>query len=96
LRRDAANADPMLGHLRDINQLGCFVRVSPPPLLNAHVRLVVSINEVRLRARGVVHRGDGASGVFIQFTEIHCQDKSALKHLIAQLSGSESVPASTV
>lgn len=97
LRRDAANADPMSGHLRDINQLGCFVRVSPPPSLNTHLRLVlVTVEGVRVRARGVVHRVDGASGVFIQFTEIHRQDKPALEHLIARLSGSESVPASTV
>ena len=94
LRRDAANAEPMRGQLRDINQLGCFVRVSPPPALNAHVRLVVVTEEgVNLRARGVVHRVDGASGVFIRFTEIHRQDKPALKHLIARLSGSEGVTA---
>jgi hypothetical protein len=95
LRRDAANAEPMRGHLRDINQLGCFVRVSPPPVLNSHLRLVLTIDETALRARGVVHRVDGASGVFIQFTEIHRQDKPALKHLIARLSGSENVAASS-
>ena len=92
LRRDAANAEPMRGQLRDINQLGCFVRVSPPPVLNAHVRLVVLTAEgVNLRARGVVHRVDGASGVFIRFTEIHRQDKPVLKHLIANLSAKQDV-----
>ncbi len=96
LRRDAANAEPMRGQLRDINQLGCFVRVSPPPVLNAHVRLVlVTAEGVRLRARGVVHRVDGASGVFVRFTEIHRQDKPALKLLIATLSGSEDVTATS-
>ena len=96
LRRETANADPMQGHLRDINQLGCFVRVSPPPSLHTRLRLVLSVGGVELRARGVVHRVDGASGVFIQFTEIHSEDKAALKHLIGRLSGSENVAASAV
>ncbi len=91
LRRDAANAEAMQGHLRDINQLGCFVRVSPPPSLNTHLRLVVTIDEVKLRARGVVHRVEAAFGVFIQFAEIHRQDKPALRNLIARLSGSENI-----
>jgi len=95
LRRDAANAEPMQGQLRDINQLGCFVRVSPPPSLNAHLRLVLNIDALKLRARGVVHRVDGASGIFVQFTEIHRQDKPVLKGLIARLSGSENITASS-
>jgi hypothetical protein len=94
LQRDVANAEVMRGQLRDINQLGCFVRVSPPPPLNAHLRLVLAIEQSKLRARGVVHRVDGASGVFVQFTEIHRQDNPALKQLIARLSGSENVTAS--
>jgi hypothetical protein len=96
LRRDAANADAMKGHLRDINHLGCFVRVSPPPSLHTHLRLVVTVDEATVRARGVVHRVDGASGVFIQFTEIHRGDKPTLNHLIDHLSGSESVSTSAV
>ena len=95
VRRDAANADPTVGHLRDINQLGCFVRVTPPPSLNARLRLVLMVNKVRLRARGVVHRVDGASGIFIQFTEIHHQDRPALQQLIARLSGDENVATSS-
>jgi hypothetical protein len=95
LRRDAANAEAMRGHLRDINQLGCFVRVSPHPALNSHLRLELTIDEIKLRARGVVRRVDGASGIFVQFTEIHRQDKPALKHLIARLSGSENTTASS-
>lgn len=96
LRRDTANADPMRGHLRDINQLGCFARVSPAPSLHTHLHLVVTADEVAVRARGVVHRVDGASGIFIQFTEIHHEDKAALKHLIGRLSGSENVATSAV
>ena len=94
LRRDAANADPVNGHLRDINHLGCFVRVSPPPSLHTHLRLVVMVEGASVRAHGVVHRADGVSGVFIQFTEIHREDKSILEHLIARLAGNESVRAS--
>ena len=93
--RDAPGAEPTQGQLRDINQLGCFVRVSPPPSLNAHVRLVLVIHEVRVRARGVVHRVEGASGIFVQFTEIHHQDRPALKHVIARLAGSESITATS-
>ena len=96
LRRDTPNADPMKGHLRDINHLGCFVRVSPPPSLHTHLRLVVTVDEVAVRAHGVVHRVEGASGAFIQFTEIHREDKAILHHLINRLSGSESVSASAV
>lgn len=95
LCRDAANAEAMKGHLRDINHLGCFVRVSPAPSLHAHLRLVVMVEEAAVRAHGVVHRVDGVSGVFIQFTEIHREDKPILEHLIARLDGSESVGAST-
>lgn len=89
VRRDAADAESFMGHLRDINQLGCFVRVSPPPQLNARLRLVLIIDEFRLRARGVVHRVDGVSGIFVQFTEIHRQDRPTLKLLIAHLAGSD-------
>src|SRR5574341_1779971 len=96
LRRDLADADAMNGHLRDINHLGCFVRVSPQPALHTHLRLVVLVEGAAVRALGVVHRVDGASGVFIQFTEIHRDDKPALQHLIARLAGNESVRASTV
>ena len=96
LRRETANADPMQGYLRDINQLGCFVCVSPVPSLHTRLNLVLHIGEVALRARGVVHRVDGASGVFVQFTEIHREDKAALKHLISRLSGSENVATSSV
>ena len=95
LRRESADADPVQGHLRDINQLGCFARVSPPPSLHTRLSLVLHLGETQLRARGVVHRVDGASGVFIQFTEIHSEDKAILKHLINRLSGSENVAASS-
>ena len=95
LRREAADAESMLGYLRDINELGCFVRVTPPPSLNARLRLVLMVNEVRLRARGVVHRVEGASGIFVQFTEIHRQDRPALKQLIARLAGDENVATSS-
>lgn len=94
LRRDVADADALNGHLRDINHLGCFVRVSPPPSLHTHLRLVVMVEGASVRAHGVVHRADGVSGVFIQFTEIHREDKPILEHLIARLDGSESVRAS--
>jgi hypothetical protein len=96
LQRENANADPMRGHLRDINQLGCFVRVSPPPSLHTRLQLLVTAHEVAVRARGVVHRVDGASGIFIQFTEVHREDKRALERLIGRLSGSENVPAPAV
>jgi hypothetical protein len=95
-QRETANAEPMLGHLRDINQLGCFVRVSPPPSLHTRLHLVVAIGGAAVRARGVVHRVEGAVGVFIQFTEIHREDKPSLEHQIGRLSGSKKVPASTV
>lgn len=95
LRRESASAEPVQGYLRDINQLGCFVRVSPPPSLHTHLRLVVMIEGAAVRARGVVHRVDGASGVFIQFTEIHREDKPALERQIGRLAGRENVPAST-
>jgi hypothetical protein len=95
LQREIANAEPVQGHLRDINQLGCFVRVSPPPSLHTHLRLVVVIGGTAVRARGVVHRVEGSSGVFIQFTEIHREDKPSLEHQIDRLAGSERVPAST-
>ena len=75
--------------------MGCFVRVSPLPSLHTHLHLVVAVEGVVVRARGVVHRVDGASGVFIQFTEIHREDKPALEHLIGRLSGKENVPAPT-
>jgi hypothetical protein len=91
MRRDTANAEPTQGYLRDINQLGCFVRVSPSPSLHTHLRLVVNVDGVVVRARGVVHRVEGASGAFVQFTEIHREDKPALKLLIGRLSGSENV-----
>ena len=94
LRREIAGSDPLHGHLRDINQLGCFVRVSPAPSLSTHLSVVLHIEEVQLRARGVVHRVDGASGIFIQFTEIHREDKAALKHLISRLDGRENVSTS--
>lgn len=93
LRRDTPTAEPMRGHLRDINQLGCFVRVTPAPSLHTHLRLVATVEEATVRAHGVVHRVDGASGIFIQFTEIHRDDKPVLKHLIARLAGSEHVSA---
>ena len=96
LQRETANAEPMLGHLRDINQLGCFVRVSPPPSLHTRLKLVVAIGGAAVRARGVVHRVEGAAGVFIQFTEIHREDKPSLAHQIGRLAGSEKVSASTV
>lgn len=96
LRRDVEKADTMKGRLRDINHLGCFVRVSPPPSLHAHLHLVVMVQEAAVRAHGVVHRVDGASGVFIQFTEIHREDKGILDQLISRIAGSESVPASKV
>ena len=95
LQRESANAEAVLGHLRDINQLGCFVRVSPPPSLHTHLQLLVTAEGAAVRAHGVVHRVDGASGVFIQFTQIHREDKPGLERLIARLSGRESVPAST-
>jgi hypothetical protein len=96
LQRETANADSLRGHLRDINQLGCFVRVTPQPSLHTRLELVVTAEGVAIRARGVVHRVDGASGIFIQFTEVHREDKRALEHLIGRLSGSENIPASTV
>lgn len=96
LQRETANADSMRGHLRDINQLGCFVRVSPSPTLHTRLQLRVTAHEVTLRARGVVHRVEPASGVFIQFTEIHREDKRALERLIGRLSHSENVPAPAV
>ena len=95
LCRETASSNPMQGYLRDINQLGCFVCVSPVPSLHTHLNLVLHIGEVALRAHGVVHRVDGASGVFIQFTEIHREDKPTLGQLIGRLSGSENVSAST-
>lgn len=94
LRRETAGAEPLPGHLRDINQLGCFVRVSPPPSLHTRLQLVVLVEGVGVRAHGVVHRVEGASGVFIQFTEIHREDKPALAHLIVRLAGEQKVPAS--
>jgi len=96
LQRETANADSMRGRLRDINQLGCFVLISPPPSLHTRLRLMVMAHEVAVRARGVVHRVDGDSGVFIQFTEVHREDKRALERLIGRLSGSENVPAAAV
>jgi hypothetical protein len=93
MRRETANAEPMRGHLRDINQLGCFVRVSPPPSLHTRLGLVVTADGAVVRARGVVHRVDGASGVFIQFTEVHSEDKRVLEHLISRLAGSENIPS---
>ena len=96
LQRESANAEPVQGHLRDINQLGCFVRVTPPPSLHTHLRLVVVLGGAAVRARGVVHRVEGSSGAFIQFTEIHREDKPSLEHQIGRLSGSEKVPAPTV
>lgn len=95
LRREKGNTDPVQGYLRDINQMGCFVRVSPPPSLHTHLHVVVAVEGLAVRARGVVHRVDGASGVFIQFTEIHREDKPALGHLIGRLAGDENVAAST-
>ena len=94
LQRETADAESVRGHLRDINQLGCFVRVSPPPSLHTRLRLLVMAEGAGVRAHGVVHRVDGASGVFIQFTEIHREDKPSLEQLIARLSGQESVPSS--
>jgi hypothetical protein len=95
LRRDKTPLDAVRAYLRDINQLGCFVRVSPPPSLHTHLLLVVTVDEAAIRAHGVVHRVDGASGVFIQFTEIHREDKPVLQQLIDRLSG-ESVSASAL
>lgn len=95
LQREKGDADPVRGDLQDINQLGCFVRVSPPPSLHTHLRLMVMVGGMAVRAHGVVHRVDGALGAFVQFTEIHRADKVNLEHLIARLSGSEKVPAPT-
>ena len=95
LRRETADADPVEGYLRDINQLGCFARVSPAPSLHTRLSLVLQVGETQLRAHGVVHRVEGVSGIFIQFTQIHREDKAALQHLITRLSGSENVAASS-
>jgi hypothetical protein len=96
LQRETAGTDSVTGHLRDINQLGCFVRVSPAPSLSTRLHLLLRVEAIQLRARGIVHRVDGASGVFIQFTEIHREDKAVLHQLIENLSARQGIASPAV
>jgi PilZ domain len=74
----------------DISSSGCYVEMQATSQVGTHVDMVIEVNGIRARGKGVVRTSYPLLGMGIAFTEIADADQARLEDIVLRLSGGNS------
>ena len=78
----------------DISRSGCYVELQATSQVNTSVDMLITVNEIGVRVKGVVRTSYPLLGMGISFTEISKEAQVQLEELILSCSGGSSPLAS--
>jgi hypothetical protein len=76
--------------VRDLSSRGLFVQTRQSRSVGAKTKLHFLVEEGQIRAEAVVRRAEPGSGLGLQFTAVHEDDRRRLADLMRRLRGSAS------
>jgi hypothetical protein len=71
----------------DLGRSGCYVEMQATSPLNTAVNMMLDVNGIRVRVKGVVRTCYPLLGMGIEFTEIPDEDGAQLDEILRQLAG---------
>ncbi len=73
------------GTVADISRSGCYIEMAATSPLDSAVNMVLEVDGIRVRAKGIVRTSYALLGMGIAFTEV--EDPEALDRLLLHLAG---------